>query len=109
MLLSVFGTKNHSLLRDLLAPSELTSKTVVELFDALQKHIEPETIIIAERFKLHKRTQSQNESVAQFVADLTVHVILRTTSMTTLEISLFWPPIHSNTKETVRHQRLDIS
>ena len=63
------GTKTHSLLRDLLAPSELTSKTVVELFDALQKHIEP-AIIIAERFKFHKRTQSQNESVAQFVADL---------------------------------------
>jgi hypothetical protein len=70
VLLSVLGTKTHSLLRDLLAPELPTSKTVEQLFDILQKHVEPEKIIIAERFKFHKRTQGKDESVAQFVADL---------------------------------------
>ena len=36
----------------------------------MQNHLNPRPLIIAERFKFHRRNQGENESVAQYVAEL---------------------------------------
>ena len=57
VLLSIIGTKNFSLLRDLLSPETPSSKSVKVLLDTLGKHLEPEKVVIAERFKFYQRIQ----------------------------------------------------
>ena len=36
----------------------------------MQNHLNPRPLIIAKRFKFHQRSQGENESVAQYVAEL---------------------------------------
>ncbi len=74
--LSIIGTRNYSLLRDLMSPEAPKDKSVDELLTVLAKHLEPEKVIIAERFKFYKRSQGSTESVASFVADRRAPVIL---------------------------------
>ena len=70
VLLSVIGTKHYSLLHNLVAPSKPADKSVDELLSILGSHLEPEPLVIAERFYFYKRVQDHHESVAQFVAKL---------------------------------------
>ena len=53
--LSVIGPKNYALLRDLLAPVKPQEKSLAALFETLRKHFEPKPVIIAERFRFHRR------------------------------------------------------
>ena len=70
VLLSMIGPKNFSLLRDLLAPDKPQEKSVAVLFETLKKHYEPKPVIIAERFRFHRRDQSSGESIVEYLAEL---------------------------------------
>ena len=68
--LSVLGETTYDLLRSLCSPTLPSAKTYDELADLLKKHLEPEPLIIAERFHFHKRAQTVGESVAEYTAEL---------------------------------------
>lgn len=68
--LSVMGATTYGLLRSLLAPAKPATKTFKDIVDTLNAHFSPKPIIIAERFRFHKRNQEEGESVAQYVAVL---------------------------------------
>ena len=68
--LSVIGAKTYSLLRDLLAPTNPKEKSFDELAEVLKKHFEPKPLVIAERFTFHRRNQSPDESVLEYMAEL---------------------------------------
>jgi len=68
--LSVIGGRNYTLLRNLLAPQKLSEKTLADLADALKKHFGPKRIVIAERFRFHRREQAAGETVADYEAEL---------------------------------------
>ena len=48
-------------------PSSLYFKTIVE---TLQKHLSPRPLLIAERFRFHKRNQLEGETVSSYLAEL---------------------------------------
>lgn len=68
--LSVMGGKAFNLLRSLSHPHKPGTKTYVQIVKILGDHYSPKPLIIAERFRFHKRNQEEGESVAQFVAAL---------------------------------------
>lgn len=68
VLLSVMGTKTYSLLCNLIAPDKPGEKTYQEIVMKLSEHYLPKPLIIAERFRFHKRNQQEGETVAQYVA-----------------------------------------
>lgn len=68
--LSVMGPKTFNLLRNLVQPATPGSKTYKEIVDMLTGHFSPKPLIIAERFRFHKRNQEDGESVIVFVAAL---------------------------------------
>lgn len=68
--LSVIGPKTFNLLRNLVQPATPGSKTFDEIVDTLTKHFSPKPLVIAERFRFHKRNQEEGESVTVFVAAL---------------------------------------
>uniref|UniRef100_A0A3B3Q7L2 CCHC-type domain-containing protein n=1 Tax=Paramormyrops kingsleyae TaxID=1676925 RepID=A0A3B3Q7L2_9TELE len=68
--LSVIGPKTFNLLRNILQPVKPGSKTHKELVDTLTNHFSPKPLVIAERFRFHRRNQEEGESVTMFVAAL---------------------------------------
>ena len=58
----------YSLLQNLLAPTTLRDKTLDE--NALMKHYEPKTQVIAECFQFYRRNQVVGKLVVQYVAEL---------------------------------------
>ena len=52
---TMVGAKAYALLRNLLAPEKPSEKKYTELTEAMKKHLKPKPIVIAERFKFHKR------------------------------------------------------
>ena len=70
VLLTVIGPKAYSLLQNLLTPAKPADKDFDEIVQVLQNHLSPKPLIIAERFKFHCRNQGENESVAQYLAEL---------------------------------------
>lgn len=68
--LSVVGGKTFNLLRSLVQPAKPGDKSFNEIVEILRNHYAPKPLIIAERFRFHKRNQQEGESVAQFVAIL---------------------------------------
>jgi len=71
VLLTVIGTKAYTqLLRNIMAPEKPVTKEYDVIVEALQAHLDPKPIIIAERFKFHRRNQRDGESVAQYIAEL---------------------------------------
>ena len=69
-LLAVIGADAYGILRNLLAPQRPKDKSFDELKEVLIGHYSPKPILIAERFKFHRRNQLESESVAQFVVEL---------------------------------------
>ena len=49
-LITVIGTKAYSLLRNILAPAKAVDKSYKQLVDAMKSHLDPQPIVIAERF-----------------------------------------------------------
>ncbi len=68
--LSVMGPKTFNLLRNLLQPVKPGSKTYKELVDTLTHYFSPRPLVIAERFRFHRRNQDEGECVNMFVAAL---------------------------------------
>lgn len=68
--LSVIGPKTFNLLRSLLQPSKPGNKSFTESVNTLTKHFSLKPLVIAERFRFHKRNQEEGESVTMFVASL---------------------------------------
>ena len=69
-LLTVMGSEAYSLLTNLIAPTKPREKTYDQLVDAMGKHLKPKPLVIAERFKFHRRMQGDQESVSEFMAEL---------------------------------------
>ena len=69
-LLSMLGSKTYALLRNLVAPDKPADKTFAEINQVLTGHLSPKPLLIAERFRFHKRNQEQDETVAQYFAML---------------------------------------
>ncbi|RXN05831.1 voltage-dependent L-type calcium channel subunit alpha-1D-like protein [Labeo rohita] len=70
VLLSVIGGNTYGLLRSLIAPDKPREKSFKQITDTLQQHFSPKPLIIAERFRFHRRSQEESESVTQYVAVL---------------------------------------
>ena len=69
-LLTAVGGKTYSLLRNLVAPQLPKEKYIAQLNNILKAHFEPKPLMIAERFRLHQRSQQEIESVKEYVAEL---------------------------------------
>jgi len=67
-LLTLIGPKTYKLLKDLLSPQDPKSKTLKEIQDELKGHLTPEPLVIAERFRFHKREQRAREGIKDFIA-----------------------------------------
>ena len=70
ILLSMVGAKTFNLIRTLCAPEDVSKKTLDQLNEIITKHLSPKPIIIAERYRFHKRHQEVGESVADYVATI---------------------------------------
>ena len=70
VLLTVIGTKAYTLLRNILAPEKPATRDYSQLVEALQSHLDPKPIVMAEHFKSHHRNQCEGESIAQYIAGL---------------------------------------
>ena len=70
MFLTVVGGKAYALLRNLLAPIKPATKSYSEVVKVMKDHLKPKPLIIAERFKFHRRNQREGETVAQYLAEL---------------------------------------
>jgi len=68
--LTIMGPKTFNLLRNLLQPAKPGTKTYREIVDILSHHFSPKPLVIAERFRFHRRSQEESESVTMFVAAL---------------------------------------
>ena len=64
------GADAYGVPRNLLAPELPKDKSFDELKELLVSHYSPEPILIAERFKFHRRNQHESETVAQLVVEL---------------------------------------
>ena len=70
VLLTVIGAKAYGILKSLTSPDLPKDKSLDELQKALKAHFDPQSKVIAERFRFYQRSQTENESVADFAADL---------------------------------------
>ena len=60
-LLTLLGGKTHSLLRYLTSPDKPSVKDYATLVKLLKDHLSPKPLIIAERFRFHKRNQRDGD------------------------------------------------
>ena len=70
VLLTVVGKETYSLLSNLVAPAKPASKSYGELVAILKAHLKPKVLVIAEQFLFHQRRQRENETAAQYMAEL---------------------------------------
>ncbi|KAJ8419115.1 hypothetical protein AAFF_G00006140 [Aldrovandia affinis] len=70
VLLSVMGAKMCNLLHSLIAPAKPATKTFDQIVETLKRHLNPTPLVIAERFRFHKRNKSRAESVSEYMAEL---------------------------------------
>ena len=56
-ILSLIGSKTYGLLRSLCSPAKPSQKTFTEILKILEEHLSPKPLVIAERFRFHKRSQ----------------------------------------------------
>ena len=68
--ISLIGPKTYGLLKSLLAPEKPSTKSYKDLIEILGKHLDPKPLVIAERFRFHKRDQREGESVTAYLAEL---------------------------------------
>ena len=69
-LLTVVGSATYKLLQNLLAPDKPSDKDYDQLCKALKDNLAPNPLIIAERYRFHKRDQRSGETTAQYIAEL---------------------------------------
>ena len=64
------GNKPYRLLRNLSAPAKPSSPSLKTSVETLQKHLSPKPLLIAERFRFHKRNQLEGDTVSTYIAEL---------------------------------------
>ena len=69
-LLALMGGKTYSLLRNLTSPDDPASRGFDAIVKLLDNHLSPKPLVIAERFRFHKRDQKDGESIPVYVAEL---------------------------------------
>ncbi|XP_041376823.1 uncharacterized protein K02A2.6-like [Gigantopelta aegis] len=69
-LLSLIGGNTYSLLRGLTAPAKPASLRFDAIVKILKEYFNPKPIIIAERFRFHKRDQRQGETIGEYIAEI---------------------------------------
>ena len=72
--LTIIGNETYSLLRNLLAPESPAGKTVKTLSETLIDHLEPQSIIIAERYQFYCRDRSENEIITEYMTYVSKNV-----------------------------------
>ncbi len=70
VLLSAIGGKAYALLRSLTAPTNPADLSLDNIVKVMQEPLAPKPLLIAERFRFHKRNQNNGESIAVYVAEL---------------------------------------
>ena len=70
ILLSSIGAKMYELLRSLTVLKAPKEKSLKDLKTILKSHFEPAPIVIAERYRFHRRQQAEGESIAEYMAEL---------------------------------------
>lgn len=70
LFLSALTTETTALLRTLCTPDEPTTKTIKELKDKLQNHLDPKPSKRMERVKFRERFQTDEETIPEYVAAL---------------------------------------
>ena len=70
VMLRLMGNKTYGLLRNLAAPAKPSSLSFKAIVETLQKHLSPKPLLIAERFRFHRRNQLEGETVGTYVAEL---------------------------------------
>ena len=68
--LTVLGGKAYAQLRNLRARTKRADKVYGDLVKVMKDHLKPKPLIIAERFKFHRRNQREGETVAQYLAEI---------------------------------------
>ena len=69
-LLSLIGSRTYGLLRSLTTPDKSSEKPYTEIVDTLSRHLSPKPLVIAERFRFHKRDQRDDETISTFIAGI---------------------------------------
>ena len=70
LLLSACGTSTYKLLKTLVAPAKLSSKSFADLVKLAQDHYTPKPSVIMSRFKFNTSFRQEGESITQFVTRL---------------------------------------
>lgn len=70
VLLTLVGGNTYSLLRGLTAPRKPSEESYDDLVRVLQGHLCPKPLVIAERFRFHKREQREGETIREYIAAL---------------------------------------
>ena len=70
ILLTVIGSDTYALLRNVIHPEKPSEKTVKDIVDAMRKHLNPQPIVIAERYKFYARNQLEDETLSDYIASL---------------------------------------
>ena len=68
--LTCVGTESFHLMKTLVAPAKLDTKTVDELADLVQAHLDPKPSIIVFRYKFNSRNRKAGEPVADYLVHL---------------------------------------
>ena len=71
--LTAVSAKTYELLKDIIAPAKPSELKFEEAVAHLIKHYDLKPLVIAERFKFHKRKQEADESIAEYCAALRKH------------------------------------
>ncbi|KAL0147462.1 hypothetical protein M9458_057225, partial [Cirrhinus mrigala] len=64
------GGRAYALLRSLTAPVKPADVSFDNIVKTMQDHLAPKPLLIAERFRFHKRNQNEGESIAAYIAEL---------------------------------------
>ena len=70
VLVTLMGSEAYELLASLVAPDKPSTKKFDDIIATMEKYLKPKPLVIAERFKFHKRSQKEGETVAQYLAEL---------------------------------------
>lgn len=70
VLLSAIGGRAYAFLRSLTAPVKPADVSFDNIVKKMQDILAPKPLLIAERFRLHKRNQNEGESIAAYIAEL---------------------------------------
>ena len=68
--LALVGPSAYQILKNLCSPALPKTKSYAELKKTLTDHYKPKPIIIAERFRFHKRNQNKSETISDYIVEL---------------------------------------